>query len=76
MGRCIYIGELTFHSESGFGPFTPPEWYRKFGDMLILPNGNTAMEDGRQRLCSGVQECDRVTVIRSYGEMVSGEAAV
>lgn len=33
----IYFGEMTFHSESGFGPFKPQEWDLKFGKMLILP---------------------------------------
>lgn len=34
----IYFGELTFHTESGFGKFNPQEWDYKFGDMLQLPS--------------------------------------
>ena len=33
----IYFSELTFYPGSGYGPFSPPEWERKIGDMLILP---------------------------------------
>lgn len=33
----IYFSELTFYPGSGFGPFSPPEWERKIGDMLVLP---------------------------------------
>ncbi len=29
----VYFGEMTFYPESGFGPFTPREWDRKFGDL-------------------------------------------
>ena len=36
----IYFGELTFHSESGFGKFEPQEWDFKFGKMLKLPFEN------------------------------------
>jgi hypothetical protein len=36
VGSQIYFGELTFHPESGFGAFTPPEWDRRLGDMLML----------------------------------------
>lgn len=38
IGSRIYFGELTFHSDSGNGRFTPAEWDRKIGDMLTLPN--------------------------------------
>ena len=34
----IYFSELTFYSGSGFTPFNPSEWDRKFGSYLILPN--------------------------------------
>ncbi|MCG2461179.1 glycosyl transferase [Flavobacteriaceae bacterium F89] len=33
----IYFGELTFHTESGFGKFEPQEWDYKLGKMLQLP---------------------------------------
>ncbi len=33
----IYIGELTFHPESGNGKFHPQEWDLKLGDQLKLP---------------------------------------
>lgn len=33
----IYFGELTFFHDSGFCKFNPPEWDRRFGDMLKLP---------------------------------------
>ena len=32
----VYFGEITFYPASGMGPFTPPEWDRKIGDMLSL----------------------------------------
>ena len=32
----IYFGELTFHSESGLGKFSPPEYDLKFGNLLNL----------------------------------------
>ncbi len=32
----IYFGELTFHPEAGVGPFSPPEWDRRFGEQLTL----------------------------------------
>ena len=34
----IYFGELTFYPASGFKNFTPFEWDKKFGDLLILPS--------------------------------------
>ena len=37
----IYFGELTFHSDSGNGKFTPEEWDTTFGKMLELPIGNS-----------------------------------
>ncbi|SHJ59661.1 TupA-like ATPgrasp [Arenibacter nanhaiticus] len=33
----IYFGELTFHSESGLGKFTPEVWDKKLGEKLALP---------------------------------------
>ncbi|MFO7899522.1 MAG: ATP-grasp fold amidoligase family protein [Planctomycetota bacterium] len=36
----LYVGELTFHPESGCAPFAPDEWDRKLGDMLTLPHPN------------------------------------
>jgi len=35
-GRILF-GELTFYPSSGLAHFSPPEWDRKLGDMLILP---------------------------------------
>ena len=37
IGDSIYFGELTFHSESGWGHFTPEEFDLKLGAMLELP---------------------------------------
>lgn len=34
----IYFGELTFFPASGFVPFEPECWDRKFGDMINLPD--------------------------------------
>lgn len=36
VGNKIYFGELTFHSESGFALFIPPEWDRRLGEQLTL----------------------------------------
>lgn len=33
-----YFGELTFYHWSGFKPFDPPEWDKRIGDLLQLPN--------------------------------------
>lgn len=33
----IYFGELTFYHFSGFMPFRPTEWDKKFGDWIKLP---------------------------------------
>jgi len=38
LGRKIFFGELTFRPGAGYVAFRPPEWDRKFGDKLILPN--------------------------------------
>tara|TARA_R110002049_G_scaffold296797_1_gene485186 strand:+ start:18657 stop:19556 length:900 start_codon:yes stop_codon:yes gene_type:complete len=32
----IFFGELTFHSDSGNGLFSPPSWDNKIGEMLNL----------------------------------------
>ena len=37
-GRVI-VGEMTFFTWAGFMNFNPPEWDKKLGDMLVLPNG-------------------------------------
>lgn len=37
----IYFGELTFSHWSGFTPFEPVEWDRKFGQWLKLPSKKT-----------------------------------
>lgn len=33
----VYFGELTFYPSSGTGIFTPPEWDKMIGDLLVLP---------------------------------------
>lgn len=40
VSNTIYFGELTFHSDSGNGKFTPEEWDTTFGNMLKLPIEN------------------------------------
>ncbi|TYA58938.1 ATP-grasp fold amidoligase family protein [Formosa maritima] len=37
LNNKVYFGEITLHSESGFGVFKPDEWDLKFGDRLKLP---------------------------------------
>ena len=37
VGDQVYFGELTLFHFSGFTPFTPEEWDKRFGDMLKLP---------------------------------------
>ncbi|SHL56418.1 TupA-like ATPgrasp [Fibrobacter sp. UWT2] len=32
----IYVGELTFYPGAGFEKFNPPEWDKKFGDLITL----------------------------------------
>ena len=34
----IYFGELTFYHWSGLMPFDPPEWDRKLGELIKLPD--------------------------------------
>jgi hypothetical protein len=36
IGTEIYFGELTFCPGSGWAPFEPVEWDRKFGDLLVI----------------------------------------
>ncbi|WP_027126762.1 ATP-grasp fold amidoligase family protein [Gelidibacter mesophilus] len=36
VNNLIYFGELTFHSESGHGKFTPSEYDLKFGNSLNI----------------------------------------
>jgi hypothetical protein len=33
----IYVGELTFYPEDGYGKFLTPEWNNVFGDWIVLP---------------------------------------
>lgn len=33
----LYFGELTFYHFSGFMPFRPAKWDKKFGDWIHLP---------------------------------------
>jgi hypothetical protein len=37
VGEKIFVGELTFYPEDGYGKFLTPEWNRTFGDWLVLP---------------------------------------
>ena len=43
----IFFGEITFHHGSGTEVFTPAEWDRKLGDMLILSDEKRTKEDER-----------------------------
>jgi len=36
VGDAVYLGEMTFYSGGGRGPFDPPEWDRKLGDLIDL----------------------------------------
>lgn len=36
--NSIFFGEITFCHGSGTEIFTPPEWDRQLGDMLVLPH--------------------------------------
>lgn len=40
----IYFGELTFFPSAGFEGFNPPEWDKKIGQMLILPEKSDTSE--------------------------------
>lgn len=37
----IYFGELTFYPGAGIEEFTPNEWDKKLGDMIILPKSKS-----------------------------------
>ena len=36
-GGKIYFGESTFYTWGGFIHFTPSEWDKKLGEMIVLP---------------------------------------
>lgn len=36
----LYVGELTFYHNSGFGNVSPDAWNRKLGDWILLPPQN------------------------------------
>ncbi len=36
-GDKLYVGEMTFYSGGGMLAFDPPEWDRKLGDLIHLP---------------------------------------
>ena len=38
IGEQIFFSELTFYPGAGFSPYSPDEWERKIGDMLVLPD--------------------------------------
>lgn len=38
IGNTIYVGEITFYPEAGYGKFDPLEWDKKLGDLLVLPS--------------------------------------
>jgi len=40
MPDAVYFGELTFTPTSGLGPYEPPEWDRKMGDLIELPTAD------------------------------------
>lgn len=37
VGGKVYFGELTFTTSSGLSEFSPPEYGRTFGSLLVLP---------------------------------------
>lgn len=37
VGEQVLFSEFTFYSDNGMAPFTPPEWDRKLGDLIQLP---------------------------------------
>lgn len=43
-GRVLF-GEITFFPEGGMDVFEPPEWERRFGDLLRLPGDLTVARD-------------------------------
>lgn len=34
----VYFGEITLFHYSGFTPFYPSVWDKKFGDLIVLPS--------------------------------------
>lgn len=38
INQHVYFGELTFFPASGFGRFTPSEWDKILGDLIVLPS--------------------------------------
>ena len=32
----VFFGELTFYQNSGFVPFEPYEWNKRFGDWIVI----------------------------------------
>ncbi len=34
----LYVGEMTFYCGGGILPFDPPEWDKKLGDLICLPD--------------------------------------
>jgi len=38
--EAVYFGELTFTPTAGMGPYEPPEWDRKMGDLFDLPSSD------------------------------------
>lgn len=45
VGSKLYFSELTFYPGNGMEGFTPEEWDRKLGDLLILPNKEVSIYD-------------------------------
>ena len=37
----LYYSEMTFYSDAGIDPFSPPEWDLKLGQFLTLPEKNS-----------------------------------
>ena len=58
----VFFGEITYHSDSGFSRFDPPEWDRRLGDLLHLPTGldaRTDKDDSRPENVPGPVRPDR-----------------
>ena len=36
----VFFSEFTFYSDSGFAAFDPPEWDRRLGALIRLPEGD------------------------------------
>lgn len=36
----IYVGEMTFYHNGGFGPVNPEKWAQKMGEWIVLPDKN------------------------------------